>query len=175
MTLSRVPAENARDDVLIALRGVSKGYRRGGQTLPVLSDISFDIRRAEFLALMGPSGSGKSTLLNLIAGLDSLDSGSIEVGGKDITRLRESDLANWRAAHVGFIFQFYNLMPVLTALENVELPLSLKSMGRSRQTSALRTLGWAAAARGDRKGNCHRPDAPGGRRTNRRPRSPVGG
>ena len=130
MTMPRVPAADARDDVLIALRGVSKSYRRGEQTLPVLTDISFDIRRAEFLALMGPSGSGKSTLLNLIAGLDSADSGSIDVAGEDITRLRESDLADWRAANVGFIFQFYNLMPVLTALENVELPLTLKSLGR---------------------------------------------
>ena len=130
MTPSRAPAKPARDDVLIALRGVSKGYRRGGQTVPVLSEISFDIRRGEFLALMGPSGSGKSTLLNLIAGLDSTDHGSIEVGGEDITRLPESDLADWRAANVGFIFQFYNLMPVLTALENVELPLTLKHLGR---------------------------------------------
>ncbi len=130
MTTPRVAAHAARDDVLIALRGVSKGYRRGGQTIPVLTDISFDIRRAEFLALMGPSGSGKSTLLNLIAGLDSADRGSIKVSGEDITRLSESDLADWRAANVGFIFQFYNLMPVLTALENVELPLTLKHLGR---------------------------------------------
>ena len=130
MTQMGVDASSNGDDVLIALRGVSKGYRRGGQTVPVLSDISFDIRRAEFLALMGPSGSGKSTLLNLIAGLDSVDHGSIEIGGEDITRLGEADLAHWRASNVGFIFQFYNLMPVLTAFENVELPLTLTKLNR---------------------------------------------
>lgn len=130
MTEPGVDTSSNDDDVLIALRGVSKGYRRSGQTIPVLSNISFDIRRADFLALMGPSGSGKSTLLNLIAGLDSVDRGSIHVGGEDITRLSEVDLAHWRAANVGFIFQFYNLMPVLTALENVELPLTLTGLGR---------------------------------------------
>ncbi|UFW38614.1 ABC transporter ATP-binding protein [Bradyrhizobium sp. WSM471] len=116
--------------MLIALRDVSKGYRRGGQIVPVLSKFTFDIRCNEFLALMGPSGSGKSTLLNLIAGIDSPDHGSIKVGGEDITRLPEADLADWRAANVGFIFQFYNLMPVLTALENVELPLTLTGLRR---------------------------------------------
>ena len=104
---------------LISLRNVSKSYQRGKQNIPVLTNMTFDIRQNEFLALMGPSGSGKSTLLNLIAGIDHPDSGSISVGGKDITRLPEAALADWRAAHVGFIFQFYNLMPVLTALENV--------------------------------------------------------
>jgi putative ABC transport system ATP-binding protein len=130
VTTLRVPNATAREDVLIALRDVSKGYRRGGQTIPVLSNISFDIRRQEFLGLMGPSGSGKSTLLNLIAGIDNPDRGSIKVRGEDITRLPEADLADWRAANVGFIFQFYNLMPVLTALENVELPLTLTNLGR---------------------------------------------
>jgi len=118
------------EDVLIALRDVSKGYRRGGQIVPVLSKFTFDIRCKEFLALMGPSGSGKSTLLNLIAGIDGPDHGSIKVAGEDITRLPEADLADWRAANVGFIFQFYNLMPVLTALENVELPLTLTGLKR---------------------------------------------
>ncbi len=128
-------------DVLMSLRGVSKSYRRGAQTVSVLSGITFDIHRAEFLALMGPSGSGKSTLLNLIAGIDTPDIGSIEVGGEDIARLPEADLADWRAAHVGFIFQFYNLMPVLTALENVELPLTLASLGRrDRRARALLAL-----------------------------------
>ena len=133
------------NDVLIELRGVSKGYWRGRQLVPVLSDITFDIRRGEFLALMGPSGSGKSTLLNLIAGIDHPDRGSIEVEGEDIARLGEADLADWRAANVGFIFQFYNLMPVLSALENVELPLTLKSLGRherrDRAQLALRLVG----------------------------------
>lgn len=134
-------AATAGKDVLIALRGVSKSYRRSGQIVPVLSAISFDIQREDFLALMGPSGSGKSTLLNLVAGIDNPDRGSIEVGGEDITRLPEADLADWRAANVGFIFQFYNLMPVLTALENVELPLTLTNLGRrDRRDRALFAL-----------------------------------
>ena len=117
-------------DTLISLRGISKSYRRGGQVLPVLTGLSFDIARGEFLSLMGPSGSGKSTLLNLIAGIDKPDAGELLVDGADIVVLGESELADWRAAHVGFIFQFYNLMPVLTALENVELPLSLTRLTR---------------------------------------------
>ncbi len=118
---------------LIALRQVVKAYRRGQQTVPVLSGITFDIAAGEFLALMGPSGSGKSTLLNLIAGIDRPDSGQLIVAGEDIGRLPESALADWRASHVGFIFQFYNLMPVLSALENVALPLLLKDMSRSER------------------------------------------
>src|SRR5271169_2334942 len=101
--------------IIVELRNIFKSYRRGSQTVPVLEDITFDISEGEFLALMGPSGSGKSTLLNLIAGIDKADSGTIKVGGIDITTLSETDLAGWRAMHVGFIFQFYNLMPVLTA------------------------------------------------------------
>ncbi len=96
----------------------------------MLVDITFDIDEGEFLALMGPSGSGKSTLLNLIAGIDKADSGSILVAGVDITTLSETELAAWRAMHVGFIFQFYNLIPVLTAFENVELPLLLTNLSR---------------------------------------------
>ena len=118
---------------IVAIRNLSKSYRRGSQTLPVLSGISFDIARGEFVALMGPSGSGKSTLLNLIAGIDSADSGSIQVGGVEITTLSESELARWRAGNVGFIFQFYNLIPVLTAYENVELPLLLTSLNRRQR------------------------------------------
>lgn len=118
---------------IVELRNLFKSYRRGGQILPVLNDITLDIREGDFMALMGPSGSGKSTLLNLIAGLDQADSGTIHVAGVDITALSESELAAWRASNVGFIFQFYNLIPVLTAFENVELPLILTSLSRKER------------------------------------------
>ncbi|GFO60251.1 ABC transporter ATP-binding protein [Geomonas silvestris] len=121
---------SASPDAIVSIRNLSKSYRRGNQVLPVLTGISFDIARGEFVALMGPSGSGKSTLLNLIAGIDSADSGSIKVAGVEITGLSENELARWRAHSVGFIFQFYNLIPVLTAFENVELPLLLTSLSR---------------------------------------------
>jgi putative ABC transport system ATP-binding protein len=118
---------------VVELRNLFKSYRRGGQILPVLTDITLDIREGDFLALMGPSGSGKSTLLNLIAGLDQADSGTIHVSGVDITTLSESELAQWRSLNVGFIFQFYNLIPVLTAFENVELPLILTDLSKKER------------------------------------------
>ena len=122
--------DNDEHQVIVSINDVSKAYQRGSQPIPVLEGISFEIVRSEFLALMGPSGSGKSTLLNLIAGIDTVDSGSIVVDGVDIATLNEAELARWRAANVGFIFQFYNLIPVLTAYENVELPLLLTSLSR---------------------------------------------
>ena len=125
---------------LVDIRGVVKAYRRGSQLLPVLEDITLAINQGEFLALMGPSGSGKSTLLNLIAGIDSVDRGEIIIGGESITTLSEQELATWRATHVGFIFQFYNLLPVLTAFENVELPLLLTSLTRRERRDHVDTV-----------------------------------
>jgi putative ABC transport system ATP-binding protein len=113
---------------VVAIRNLAKSYRRGDQVVSVLTDINLDIAAGDYVALMGPSGSGKSTLLNLIAGIDKPDSGSLRVGGVDIMALDEADLAAWRSRNVGFIFQFYNLMPVLTAFENVELPLLLTDL-----------------------------------------------
>lgn len=118
---------------IVEIRNLSKSYHRGSEIIPVLENINFDIPEGEFLALMGPSGSGKSTLLNLIAGIDKADSGTIHVGGIDITSLTETDLTRWRAVNVGFIFQFYNLIPVLTAFENVELPLLLTWLSRKER------------------------------------------
>ena len=124
---------------IVSISHLSKGYRRGGQEVPVLRDITLAIPEGDFIALMGPSGSGKSTLLNLIAGIDKPDAGELRVGGEDITRLTESELADWRAANVGFIFQFYNLMPVLNAFENVELPLLLTSLGKRNRRERVET------------------------------------
>lgn len=132
---------------IVEIKDLYKSYRRGAQVVPVLEGITFDIEEGEFLALMGPSGSGKSTLLNLIAGIDSADSGSVKVGGIEITSLSESELARWRANNVGFIFQFYNLIPVLNAFENVELPLLLSNLSKGERRThvdmALRVVGLA--------------------------------
>ncbi|TMH03332.1 MAG: ABC transporter ATP-binding protein [Betaproteobacteria bacterium] len=127
---------------LIRIRELAKAYRRGEQTVPVLQHIALDVQRGEFVALMGPSGSGKSTLLNLIAGIDKPSAGTIAIGGVDIGTLSEGELADWRAANVGFIFQFYNLMPVLNAFENVELPLLLTGLSaREREARVAAVLG----------------------------------
>ncbi len=132
---------------MVDVRGVRKVYRRDAEEIIVLDGIDLQVPAAEFVALMGPSGSGKTTLLNLIAGIDRPTSGSVTVAGTDVARLSESDLARWRSRNVGFIFQFYNLIPVLTAVENVELPLLLtplkKSERRERALTALRVVGLA--------------------------------
>lgn len=130
---------------LIRVVGVTKSYRRDSIDIPVLSNISLSVPEGEFLALMGPSGSGKTTILNLIAGIDRPNAGQIIIDGVDIGTLSESALAKWRARHVGFIFQFYHLLPVLTAYENVELPLLLTSLPatekRAHVEAALKLVG----------------------------------
>ena len=136
---------------LVQVRGVTKSYRRGGETIEVLHGVDLDIPRGDFVALMGPSGSGKTTLLNLIGGLDTPTGGSIVVDGRRIDRLSSGELSAWRAAHVGFVFQFYNLLPVLSAQRNVELPLLLTSLSaaerRRHAAVALALVGLADRAR----------------------------
>ena len=129
----------ARADPLIVVEKVSKSYRRDTLEIPVLMDVSLSLLAGEFIALMGPSGSGKTTLLNLIAGLDRPSAGRIVVGGEEISSLAEEDLAEWRSQHIGLIFQLYNLIPVMTALENVELPLLLTNLGRGERREHART------------------------------------
>ncbi len=130
---------------LIELTKVTKAYRKGDSFVTPLADLDFNVESGEFVALMGPSGSGKTTLLNLIAGIDQPTSGRIIVAGSDITRLSRSKLARWRSRHVGYIFQLYHLVPVLTAYENVELPLLLHSLSgterRARVNTALEAVG----------------------------------
>lgn len=129
-------------NTLVEIRNLVKIYTRGDQDVPVLRDITLDIRRGDFISLMGPSGSGKSTLLNLIAGIDKPTAGILRIDGEDISKLSEGDLADWRASNIGFIFQFYNLMPVLTAYENVELPLLLTNLSKSERRERIHlTLG----------------------------------
>ena len=141
----RKPGEKKLEPTLIHVDNVHKSFVRGSETLHVLDGLSIDIPRGSFEALMGPSGSGKSTLLNLIAGLDKPDSGVVDIGGKRIDQMSQGSLAAWRANTVGFVFQSFNLMPVLTALENVELPLLLtpvpSSERKQRAQTALRIVG----------------------------------
>jgi putative ABC transport system ATP-binding protein len=125
---------------LVEIEHLSKSYVRGEQVVPVLTDINLVIREGDFVAMMGPSGSGKSTLLNLIAGIDKPDAGRLVIAGDDITQLGDTELADWRARTVGFIFQFYNLMPVLTAFENVELPLQLTALSRAERRERVELL-----------------------------------
>ena len=124
---------------IVEVDKVYKSYHRDSLEIPVLENISLSVPEGEFLALMGPSGSGKTTLLNLIAGIDRPTKGQIRVAGEDITRLSETLLAKWRARHVGMVFQFYNLMPVLTAFENVELPLLLKKFSKKERKERVET------------------------------------
>ena len=132
---------------MVSVKDVTKIYKRGSEELTVLDSLSLDVPEGEFVALMGPSGSGKTTLLNLIAGIDQPTSGAVVVGGRNIAVLSEGELAKWRSHSVGFIFQFYNLIPVLSAVENVELPLLLTNLGkkerRERALTALKVVGLA--------------------------------
>ncbi len=124
---------------VVRVQGVTKHFHRDTIKIPVLEGIDLNVRQADFMALMGPSGSGKTTLLNLIAGIDRPTRGSIQVAGTDITGLGESALARWRARHVGFIFQFYHLIPVLTAFQNVHLPLTLTKLSGKERNEHVRT------------------------------------
>ncbi len=139
------------DGVLVQVEGVEKTFRRGSEEIHVLSDLDLTVSKGEFLALMGPSGSGKTTLLNLIGGLDRATRGSVRIGADQIDRMSDRQLAAWRARHIGLVFQFYNLLPVLTAERNVELPLLLTHLSKSERrrhvAAALRVVGLSHRAR----------------------------
>jgi putative ABC transport system ATP-binding protein len=138
-------ASKATAKVLVQIRELAKAYQRDSQRIEVFNDVNLDIRTGEFLALMGPSGSGKSTLLNMLAGLDRPDAGSVVVDGLEITTMSNRRLASWRSTHIGFVFQFYNLLPVLTAYQNIELPLLLTNLSKRQRrehvTTALALVG----------------------------------
>ncbi len=149
------PAPGTAPAPLVAVRGVTKTYQRGPERVAVLHGIDLDIAPGEFIALMGPSGSGKSTLLNLIGGLDTPTSGAVAIEGQRIDRMSEAQLATWRSRHVGFVFQFYNLMPTLTAQKNVELPLLLTHLSASQRARNAR-IALTLVGLADRGG--HRPN-----------------
>lgn len=138
-------------EILARLRGVSRTYQKGKEKVEVLHDLDLDIPQGDFVAIMGPSGSGKTTLLNLLGGLDKPSAGSVRVGNAEISSMSNSQLSNWRSTNVGFIFQFYNLLPVLSALRNVELPLLLTNFNSKertkRATIALDIVGLADRAK----------------------------
>ena len=127
-------------EIIVTARGLSKSYYRDSLEIPVLHDINLEIPDGQFLALMGPSGSGKTTLLNLLAGIDQPTGGTLMVAGEEMSRLSDRELARWRARHIGFVFQFYNLMPVLTAYENVELPLLLTDLSKKERRQHVETV-----------------------------------
>jgi putative ABC transport system ATP-binding protein len=137
--MSAVQQAVGKDPIVARLRGVAKQYKRGNEIVPVLEKLDLDLPRGDFVALMGPSGSGKTTLLNLLGGLDRPSTGSIEVDGQAIDRLSDGQLGRWRADNVGFVFQMYNLLPVLTAERNVELPLLLTKLGRADRLNRVHT------------------------------------
>ena len=126
------------EERVIELRGVSKTYRKGGEALTVLDHLDMEVAPGEYLALMGPSGSGKSTILNLIGGLDVPDEGQVIVAGEQLDALRDDELSAWRARHIAYVFQAFNLIPVLTAIENVELPLLLTPLGKQERREQAR-------------------------------------
>ena len=123
---------------LVEIRNLVKGYYRDSQRIPVLEGVDLTVEKGQFLALMGPSGSGKTTLLNVLAGLDAAEGGTVTVDGEEITRMSPKQLAAWRARHIGFVFQFYNLLPVLSAFQNVELPLLLTSLSKKERREHVR-------------------------------------
>src|SRR6202030_2497711 len=132
---------DGRDDSssLIRVRGLNKTYSRGGEKIQVLQGLNLDVDKGDFVAFMGPSGSGKTTLLNLLGGLDVPTRGSISVAGDEVTNMSAAKLTQWRARHVGFIFQMYNLIPVLTAFQNVELPLLLTKLSKAQRKQHVET------------------------------------
>jgi putative ABC transport system ATP-binding protein len=130
---------NGSSSSLIQVRGINKAYRRGGEEIQVLQGLNLDVDQGDFVAFMGPSGSGKTTLLNLLGGLDVPTAGTVSVAGDEITHMSSSKLTEWRARHVGFIFQMYNLIPVLTAYQNVELPLLLTRLSKSERREHVET------------------------------------
>ena len=177
----------------IDLEHVTRIYKRDEFEVRALDDVTVQVPVGRFVAIMGPSGSGKTTMLNLIAGIDHASSGRVAVGGEEITGMKERDLAGWRARHIGLVFQFYNLIPVLTAFENVELPLLLTSLNKAERRAACgdraqgrrvgrpdgplsaAVVGRAGAAGGDRARDRGRPDDYRRGRADRRPRREVGG